>query len=70
MLVVFIDFVKNLKKKSNIRSSLWVLLYLIFLEMLGVSNFLPRDGYQDNVELIHLRWSKKLIKRNAMGTNK
>jgi hypothetical protein len=46
-----------------------MLLYLIFLEMLGVSNFLPRDWYQDNVELIHLRWSKQLIKRNAMGTN-
>jgi hypothetical protein len=49
MLVVF---VKNIKKKSNIRSSLWVLLYLIFLEMLEVPNFLPTDGYQDEVELI------------------
>jgi hypothetical protein len=29
-----------------------VLLYLIFLEMLEVPNFLPTDGYQDEVELI------------------
>jgi hypothetical protein len=37
--------------------------------MLGVPNFLIRDEYQDDVDLIHWSRSKQLIKRNAAGTN-
>jgi uncharacterized membrane protein YkvA (DUF1232 family) len=37
--------------------------------MLGVPNFLPRNGYQDDVELINWIWSKQLIKNNATDTN-
>jgi hypothetical protein len=38
-------------------------------EMLGVVKFLPKNWYQNNMELIHSRLSKQLIKRNATGTN-
>jgi hypothetical protein len=36
--------------------------------MLEVLIFLLRDRYQDDVELIHWKLSKQLIKRNATGT--
>jgi hypothetical protein len=35
-------------------------LHIFVWEMLGILIFLPMDGYQDDVKLIHWKWLKQL----------
>jgi hypothetical protein len=60
---IFLDPFSSLHIREYLKYSHWIT--YISMRNVRVLNFLPRDGYQDDVELIHWRESKQLIKRNV-----